>query len=783
MPHPELPAEQEYVDAAYRRLAEKAAESRASADASVAADAKAAAALKHALAGAKDPASEQPLVFGRIDDATGDVAYVGRQSVIAADGTPLVMSWKAKAAAPFFQADAEDPMGLQLRRRMLADRQTLLDLRDEWFDEMAEALASGRFEIKDPPVLGQDALLLDLEARRDGAMRDIVATIQAEQDRAIRAPADGVFVIQGGPGTGKSAVGLHRAAFLIFDREDIRADGVLIVGPNTAFMRYIQRVLPSLGEVDVAQQAITRLGVVVEVRAEDARKTVAVKGAAEMATVLGRAVWARLRPQELDLALPRARVRLDAEEVSELVEQHRQAASYDAGRQAFSSALLGLVSGRHAEALKAEGGLGQVGVDDEALSRHEQFERAVERVWPRLSAREVLRELLSTRAQLAAAGQGVLEADQQALLLRTRARSMESEPWTLHDIPLLHELDVLIHGPKQRYAHVVVDEAQDLSPMQLRMVGRQCSGSSFTLLGDLAQATGPWSARDWDDLADQLSPGASARIAELTIGYRVPTEIMAYAARLLPFTAPDLSVPSSVRTWEPPELLQVAEDEVMDRAVDEAVRFATEGRSCALIIPDQYEPAALATLRERKVEFGSARDDDLTKQVTLLPASIAKGLEFEGVVLVEPAAFKAWGEDGLRWLYVGLTRTTQGLRIVHAKPLPPELGQAPARPVHQAPPQHVPSLKLREPVERPAAPAADVPAPARDALAADAVEVSPAVTPLPQAVRVPAVESASVGGDAVPDVRDETAALLDGLDHADRVLLEAVANWLRAQHR
>ena len=766
MPHPELASEQAYVDAAHARLAERACEAAALADESVAADGRAAAALLRAQK-ATDVASGQPLVFGRIDDATGDVAYVGRQSVLAPDGTPLVMSWKAKAAAPFYQADAEDPMGLQLRRRMLADRQTLIDLRDEWFDDMAKALASGKYEIKDPPVLGQDALLLDLEARRDGEMRDIVATIQAEQDRAIRAPADGVLVIQGGPGTGKSAVGLHRAAFLLFDREDLRAGGVLVIGPNTAFMRYIQRVLPSLGEVDVAQSAITRLGMVAEVRAEDTRKTVAIKGSAAMAEVLHRAVWARLRPQELDLALPGVRVRFGLSTIQDLVEQHRSATTYDAGRRAFEAALLAAVAQSYAEQIRSTTGLAPAGADEAALRGHEQFERALERVWPRLGAREVLRELLSTRAQLTAAGDGLLEADQQALLLRTRARNMDSEPWTLHDLPLLHELESLLRGSQEQYAHVVVDEAQDLSPMQLRMVGRHCSGSSFTLLGDLAQATGPWSARDWDDIASQLRPGEAARLAELTIGYRVPTEIMAFAARLLPFTAPDLSVPSSVRSWEPPTLLPTSDTDLMARAADEAIRFAEEGRTCAIIVPDQYEAQAVSLLRERAVTFGNARQDDLTHDITLLPASIAKGLEFEGVVLVEPAAFKAWGEDGLRWLYVALTRTTQGLRIVHSKPLPPELGEAPRmRP--QAAPVAIPTLQVVGTQQDHNVPVLDV----TDPREAPKDEGVPELALPPQA-------SKTTG----PALETSTAPLLHGLDDADVALLDAVAGWLRAQHR
>ena len=269
MAHPELTSEQGYVDRAYDALAAKHELREELSRVHVAAHPRQAHEVRRAMreaAGALDVDGQ--LVFGRIDDSNGDTYYVGRRSVVDEhEELPLVISWKAPAAQAFFQAAPDSPMGLVLRRRMVAEGRQLLDLYDEWFDELSRDLAEGRLELREPPVLGPDTLLVDLERRRTGEMRDIVATIQAEQDRAIRAPAEGILVIQGGPGTGKSAVGLHRAAVLLFQNEELRSEGVLVVGPNDAFMRYIAKVLPSLGEADVHQRAITKLGMVVPVRA------------------------------------------------------------------------------------------------------------------------------------------------------------------------------------------------------------------------------------------------------------------------------------------------------------------------------------------------------------------------------------------------------------------------------------------------------------------------------------------------------------------------------------
>jgi DNA helicase IV len=738
MPHPDLPLEQDYVDHAYECLAVKRERREELVGAQVAAHPRQAKQVRDALREAANAVDvDGPLVFGRIDDVNGDSYYVGRTSVLDdAAAEPVVISWKSAAAQPFFQAAPDSPMGLTLRRRMVAEGRRLLDLYDEWFDELSREYVAGRLDLPDPPVLGADALLLDLERRRTGEMRDIVATIQAEQDRAIRGPVDGVLIVQGGPGTGKSAVGLHRAAVLLFQHEELRRDGVLVVGPNEAFMRYIAKVLPSLGEADVQQHSITKLGVVVPVRAEDAPKAQRVKGDGRMATVLRRALFDRVRPAAQELKLPGAAVVISEERVAELLSECQHGRTYDEARRAFSDAFARVVRDDFVEAVRERSGVSPLGDSLQLIQRHDETERALDRLFPRVTSREILRDLLSSRARISAAADGELDPEEQALLLRSRVASMQDEPWTTWDLPLLDELEALIHGERVTYAHVVVDEAQDLSPMQLRMLARRCPRQSFTLLGDLAQSTGFWADREWHELVAQLAPDAPVRVTELTIGYRVPAELMNFAARLLPFTAPDLAVPRSVRPWAEPEVTSTEEHRLPFEAVRRATQFAAEGRSAAIVAAGPWIDAVRDALESTKADYGDARAEELGKAITLLPAPLAKGLEFEAVVVVEPSAFKDLGDDGLRLLYVALTRSTQELAVLHASRLPAELQ----------------SLSLaRDPVPSPAVTAPE-----------EAEPASPTAT-----------------ADAALDIE----ALLPSLSMADQRLLVAVAEWLAANRQ
>jgi DNA helicase IV len=675
--HPDLPLEQKYVDHAYDCLEKKIAVRKGLQQNGVAAHPRQQFALNKALregVEALDPSGQ--ILYGRCDDTSGDTLYVGKHYLEDPENRTVVsVSWKSNAAQPFFQADAEDPMGLVLRRRFVAEDRVLLDLYDEWFDELAKQLAEGSYVLPDPPVLGEDALLLDLESRRTGEMREIVATIQAEQDRAIRAPMDGIFVIQGGPGTGKSAVGLHRAAVLMFQHEELRNEGVLVVGPNPAFMRYIEKVLPSLGESEVRQESITRLGPAVRPERIEAPKAEKVKGDARMAQVLRNALFARVRPAEQSLALPGATIVVSEAVVRGLIAEAQSRSTFDAARRAFGDRFVGHVLAKYRQARGTS--ISELGTSPELLRQHAEVGRALDRLWSTVTSREAHRDLLSSRNRIADSSDGILDADEQALLLRDRAASLNAEKWSYADLPLLDELEFLLHGERPSYAHVIVDEAQDLSPMQLRMIARRSPRQSFTLLGDLAQATGHWTDRTWEDIAGQLAPEAPMRLYELSLGYRVPAEVMDYASRLLPFIAPDLAQPRAVRTWAGPIFVSVEKEHLLSTAVETARSHASQGRSSALIVPDDLLAATLEALRESGVAFGEAAREDLSKPITVVPGRLAKGLEFEAVVVVEPADIKDLGEDGLRVLYVALTRTTADLVLVHADRLPPEL-QEPA---------------------------------------------------------------------------------------------------------
>ncbi|MCB5168210.1 AAA family ATPase [Streptomyces bambusae] len=619
-----------------------------------------------------------PLFFGRLDylhapgadraeGAEGEQFYIGRRHVHDAQGDPMVIDWRAPVSQPFYRASKKDPQDIGLRRRFGYTGGDLTAYEDEHLSDPAESAAVSKL------------LQQEIERPRVGPMRDIVATIQPEQDEIVRSGLSGSVCVQGGPGTGKTAVGLHRVAYLLYaHRERLARTGTLVIGPNRSFLQYIEQVLPALGELEVKQATVddlvARPGA--EVRGTDAAATAVVKGDARMAEVLRRAVRSHVSLPDEPLMVVRGsrRWRIPAYELAEIVTELQ-------ARDMRYGAALAALPQRIAHAVLVRMEQGGEAPDDrvqDAVARNPAVKAAVKAIWPVVDPAKLVLRLLSDAEFLAAHADGVLTADEQKLLLWEKPfRSVKSAKWSAADLVLIDESADLVERTHS-LGHVVVDEAQDLSPMQYRAVGRRCTTGSVTVLGDLAQGTTPWATRSWAEALGHLGK-PEAVLEELTAGFRVPREVIAYASRLLPAIAPGLAAVSSVR--ETPGSLvvsSVASSEDLTPAVVAACRDALrhEG-SIGLIAADARIPGlaeALSAAGLPHLSPGSETTAD--SRLTLVPASLAKGLEYDYVVLDEPCAIVDGEPDertGLRRLYVALTRAVSGLTVLHHAALPPAL--------------------------------------------------------------------------------------------------------------
>jgi DNA helicase IV len=646
MSHPELHEEQAYVDHAYeclekmRKTLEGAQDRMATEFAALAIEAW----MKRRQKTFAD--AERGLCFGRLSlDELVRPLYVGRRWVHDDKQDVLVVNWQAPAARPFYTATPADPQRVTQRRRYRTEGRRIVDISDESLDGTAVEGASV-----------SDFLLEELERRREGRMRDIVATIQSDQYRLITAEPTGALVVQGGPGTGKTAVGLHRASWLLYTHGE-RLRRVLVVGPNPTFMEYVSHVLPALGEEAVEQRAVSELvdGIVVE--REEALDVARLKADVRIAEVVTRAVEqsVTLAPEELVLYVDGDFIRVREREVAEYLEVEPDV-PLAVARERFRMAVLRRFYERYGEKL---GPLALRTFDEleRALKNKGFLAKYLDRVFAIPRADKLVARLLTSPAALAAAAEGVLTAEEQRLLLRDRPRRVADLRWSEHDLPLLDVARTLIEGPPRAYGHVIVDEAQDLSPMQLLAISRRAVDGSLTMLGDVAQATGPVVYGRWQELEPYLPEDVEVTIEELRHAYRVPAEIMELAFPLLDRIAPDLERPLAYRRGgQSPKLVKVAEQDLLPTALRETVEL--DGL-LAIIAP--------RSLAER-APGGDAFDEGT---VPILTPRRAKGLEFDHVVVVEPALIaEEGGDSGLRELYVALTRPTKTLTIVHSQPLP-----------------------------------------------------------------------------------------------------------------
>jgi DNA helicase IV len=668
-------------------------------------------------------AVEERLCIGRLNLTDGSQRYIGRIGLTNAAGVRLLLDWRAPAAQAFYRATAAEPDGVVSRRHLTTAGRTVTGIQDEVLDLDAFAASSSGTE-----VLGVDgALMLALNANRTGRMRDIVATIQAEQDRIIRAPLPGVLVVQGGPGTGKTVVALHRAAYLLYAHRDrLARSGVLVVGPNNRFLRYIEQVLPSLGETGVVMATPGQLYPGIDADGFEDAAVTAVKGDLRMTRVLSAAVKARQRipsgPRTLNVE--GTRITMTVRDVDQA--RHRAQLSrkpHNIARERFVRDLLQRLAGRLARALNTELDDDTRGELMDALRNAPDVRRELNLCWMPLTPEKLLRDLYADPDALDAAAPR-LSLTERGLLKRERGAD-----WTPADVALLdeaaellgeydadasqdaaamaaadreHEVAyakiVLEMAPEaaemttadalaDRYGatagrrsvadsaasdrswafgHVVVDEAQELSAMQWRLLMRRCPTRSMTVVGDTAQTGSAAGAHTWAQMLDRYARGRW-RLQELTVNYRTPGRIMDVATKALAAAGIEATPLTSAREGDaPPSIEQVAGNlaGAAVAATREELALIGDGR-LAIITPRSEHSAVLAAVG---AAFPAESD-----AVAVLTASQSKGLEFDVVVLLEPAEIVAESKRGASDLYVAITRSTQRLRMLYGESLPPAL--------------------------------------------------------------------------------------------------------------
>ncbi len=647
---------------------------------------------------------DRSLCFGRIDqaeEAGGGSYHIGRIAVASESQEPLIVDWRAPVAEAFYRATGRDPQGLVRRRHFTSRGRRILDLEDEFFGEAAGAqrvLVNGR------ELRGTGALVNALQESRTGRLGDIIGTIQTEQDEIIRSSMSGVLVVQGGPGTGKTVVALHRAAYLLYaHRFPLEGQGVLVIGPNRLFLGYIEQVLPSLGEAGVELAVLADLVSGVRVAGRDHQLGARIKGDLRMVNVVRRAVKDRERPLRADLVvgmgIRKIRVPM-AETVRIVAEAQRRFRTHNAGRRFVEQSLYEALAEHHPDPVDPE-------VVREQLGSTPEVREALLWMWPVLSPAQLLHDLYGSPALIRSATKSKLSAAEQAALHRRWSDGMDASTvvWTVDDVPVLDEaLEMLGARPRRKtadarpgeddvrtYGHIVVDEAQDLSPMQLRMLTRRSLNGSMTIVGDIAQSTGAWAHESWDEVLEHLPDRREPRRSELTVGYRIPGPTMDLAAKILTRAAPDLQPPVSVRSeGDPPKNVAVSDPDRLIAGVIDAViaeTTADDGSSdsrgngaatgnVAVICPRSLYDPVVDGFRNADITIGSAPRDGLDHQITAVPVNLVKGLEVDVAVVVEPVQIVDEEPQGYRSLYVAATRATKRLVLVNARPLPDVLEDA-----------------------------------------------------------------------------------------------------------
>jgi DNA helicase IV len=598
-------------------------------------------------------ASSGPLYFGRIDRTDDSTLYVGRHAVHSPSNDLLSINWRAPAAEPFYTATEQDPHGVRRRRRLDIEERQVLGFVDEPLDTTFEDHLT-------------DAIVEDITRQRVGEMRQIISTITPDQYELIAKETDGALVVQGGPGTGKTAVGLHRAAWLLYTNPQLGREGVLVVGPNETFIRYIEAVLPALGEGGVEQRPIGALVTKPHGETDESRELATLKGGARIATVLERLLWDRLHFEDIDVPVSRrVTATVTADEQRELVAAVRERAfSYATARERFRERLAGTFASR----VLTSDSLASPDDAIKTIRKAKEYTRAVTKAWPKETPEGLVKKLFTNRERLERVAGDLLEPDEITLLLKAKAAT-DKHDMTPTDVALLDEAHWLIDPGFRRFGHVVVDEAQNLTPMELRMVVRRARSQSLTILGDLAQRTADAGVSSWERVLNEAGVD-TYDVSELEVSYRVPNEFLTIAGTLLPPGAPS---PRGVRE-APFPARAIHTDTLGPTTADEAARLAREvNGSVGIVAPLEHMHAVRAALDS----YADATHAALGAGINLLDLHVAKGLEFDAIVVVEPEAILRERPDGgVGGLYTALTRATRAMSVIYKEPLPKPLADA-----------------------------------------------------------------------------------------------------------
>lgn len=621
---------------------------------------------------------QDPVAFLRIDVAGDECYYVGYHSLSDRSNDRLVYNWQSKLILGLRSATHDSP-GEVVRHRNFAmgEGNQIATMQDVVFAELAARIAA--LDGDDVSFIETDAMLQETLGRTRGTeMQQIVETIQAAQSTLIGADAHSLLVIQGGPGTGKTAIALHRVSAILYnygvaakvDTADVvRPEQVLVIGPNATFTRYISRVLPELGDVAVPQTDLTKLlESHVKASTKDDAATARLKGDERMVEVISKGLIQRVRPPKDHTSFSVRgvswRMSIDPEEVRAVFTPFLFE-RYAEGRGKFRTALLADLGTRIRRRLRAD--RSPLAGDAQGLLEPSEIENFVERVWPSLSPQAFLRDLFGNTDRLLAAASGTLTADEVQLLRRAPAPKVSEQKWTREDLVLLDQAGAEISGDPDTYRHIVVDEAQDLSPMQWLAVRRRSERGAMTIVGDIAQSTGHWARDSWDDVVELLSTPLPTRTEQLTYGYRVPRSVMDLAARLLPTAAPGVLPPIVVRDVERgPALTAVAPTEdLATTAVGIVEALSGKGHFVGVICPDSLREDLEIAFMLSGATWNDADKGGLSTAINVVSPVASKGLEFDAVVVVDPAGIIEAGPQGERMLYIAMTRTTKYLDIVY----------------------------------------------------------------------------------------------------------------------
>ena len=608
--------------------------------------------------------------FTKEDDSK---IYLGKYLVTDSDFEALVISWKAPAAADFYRATHVNACGLIGKRRFIFNSPNKLkDLEEVIFKDL-EANIKNLTRSSETDV--SDAVLDELEKGSSGSLKDIIKTIHASQYDIISSKRGGLHVIQGAPGTGKTVVGVHRASWLLFpgNDEQLKADKVLILGPNAAFIRYIEDLVPSLGEDKITHKDLSKLGPNISVTFSEFFEVAKLKGSLRMKKLLAKAVKDRLRipDEDINFTVPgkNQNIKISFEAINERINELRtEKHNYMSGRSAFRIWLLNEIN----DILQGGKGIRKLVSRNSAYIKESDVDSLTEKIWPSISAVNLIKDLYSSQARLLSAAKDSDFLVNELVMLEKKTAN-QNDGWSISDIALIDYVDTLLNGQKEIYDYIIVDEAQDLTPMQIESIKKRSSNGDILLMGDLAQATGVLLYSSWQQLADLLGTTIS-RLDELEFGYRVPKQIFEYATKVLSYIDPKLKPPRLVREVSESPVVNINLENLNMYTLVTDINQEKFGEGIVgLIVSDDILVDFCEGLKEFRVSFTELNSAGLVKGINVVPVSRQKGLEFDTVVIYEPKAILDIPLTGLRHLYVAVTRSLNSLHFYCADDLPIQL--------------------------------------------------------------------------------------------------------------